>query len=103
RSAPRPVAGRRAFGGVRFATEALDLDALAFGDLLQGDHVRRGLVDRARERDRTFQHGRELLRVLDARVWILVFDDQVDVRHALLELEALAGRQLVIQPVDRAV
>src|SRR5258708_3930669 len=71
---------------IRLAADPLDLDALALHDLLQGDHVGGGLVDGARERDRALQHGRELLRVLDARIRILVLAAQVDVRHALLEL-----------------
>ena len=41
------------------------------------------------------------LAILDARLRILVLDDEVRVRN--VELQQLARRELMIEPVDRAV
>src|SRR4051794_9101951 len=69
--------------------------------VLKRVHASCRLIDLARERDRAGQDRLELFLVLDARLRILVLDDQIGVRH--VELQQLARGELMIQPVDSAV
>ena len=68
---------------------------------MQREHRAGGLVDVAHERDRPLQDRLQPLLVLDARLRVLVLDDEVRVRD--VELQELARRELVIEPVDGAV
>ena len=69
--------------------------------MLQREHRGRGLIDPPDELDRTLQDRLQPLTVLDARLRILVFDDERRVRD--VELQQFARRELVIEPVDRTV
>ena len=55
----------------------------------------------AHERDRALENRLQPRAILNARLRVLVLDDQVRVGH--VERQQLARRQLVIQPVHRAV
>ena len=65
--------------------------------VLQGVHGRRRLIDRARESERPGQDRREPILVLDASLGVFVLDHEEGLLR--LDLEQLARRQLVVQPV----
>src|SRR5438067_12107952 len=62
---------------VGLSSPPLDRDSLRLEDfVLQREHRRRGLIDPADERDRSLQDRLESLAILDARLRVLVFDDE---------------------------
>src|SRR5688572_24726412 len=87
---------------IRLAADALDGNALCWEHLvLQRVHRRRRLVDVSREGDRAGEDRLQERTLLDAGRTVLVLDDQR--RRGRVEVEQLAGRQLVVEPVDAAV
>ena len=88
-------------------TEGLTADALRGNTLrgknfvLQREHARRGFIDVTNKGDRAFENRFQARSILDTRLGILVLDDQMRVRD--VQLQQLAFRQLMIQPVHRAV
>src|SRR5262245_63054138 len=87
---------------VGFAPDALHRDVLRLEHLvLQRIHARCGLVDVPDERDRPLQDRLDALPVLDARLRVFVLDDEVRVGD--VEFQQIPGRELVVEPVDRAV
>src|SRR5215471_6619856 len=80
----------------------LDRDALGFQHfVLERIHASCGLVDLACESNRAGQDRFELFLVLNARLRILVLDHQIGVGD--VELQQLARRELMVEPVDSAV
>ncbi len=87
---------------IRLTADALDRDVLRGQHfVLQRVHAGRRFVDAADERDRALQDRLQPLLVLDARLRVFVFDDEVRVGD--VELQQLARRELMIEPVDRAI
>ena len=87
---------------VGLATDPLNGDSLGLHHLgLKGVHAGRRFVDLTGERDRPCEDRGELVALLYPRGRVLMLDDEGAASH--VEFEELAGRKLVVEPVDAAI
>src|SRR6185295_4189336 len=97
-----PWSSRAALGSrpVGDASPTLHRDPLRWQHLgVERVHAGRGLVDLAGKGDRALEDGLEAHLVLDASASVLLLDHQRRVGH--VQLQQLARRELVVEPVDR--
>ena len=91
-----------ALGRVGLATAALDRDPLRLQHFVCSAYMQAAASSILRvNASEPCRIGLEPLFVLDARARVLVLDDEV--RLGRIERQQLASRELVIEPVDRAV